>query len=90
MAVWGSSPCLDLAAHGGGGGTGRLRILIASPGDARHTLQTLAKRYTHSYAKIDVYVHEPVAEMYGRHVLQIALALEPVDRISLSFKVGCV
>jgi len=82
---WGSSPRLDLAAYGVG--YGHVKILIVSAGDARHTLQTLAKRYRHAYAKIDIYVYEPVVEMYARHVQQIALALEPIDRFSLLFKV---
>lgn len=83
---WGSSPCLDLAAYGVGHGL--IKILIVNAGDTRHILQTLAKRYRHSYTKIDIYVYEPVVEMYARHVQQIALALEPIDHISLLFKVG--
>lgn len=82
---WGSSPYLDLAAYGPG--DGHIKILIISAGDTRHLLQTLAKRYTHSYTKIDIYVYEPIVEMYARHIQQIALALEPIDRISLSYKV---
>lgn len=91
IMLWGSSPRLDLSAFGTG--RGHLRVLIVAAGDARHALQTVAKRYGHSYAKIDVHVYEPVAEMYARQLQQIALALEPVDRISLAFKVtrssGC-
>lgn len=83
--LWGSSPSLDLAEHGAG--HGHLRILVVSAGDTRHILQTLAKRYKHSYTKIEIYVYEPVVEMYARHILQIALALEPLDRMSLSYKV---
>jgi len=89
MSIWGSSPCLDLASFGGAGTRGgHLRVLVVSAGDARHVLQTLAKRYEWSYSKIDVYVYEPVVEMYARQAQQIALAIEPVDRISLSFKVS--
>ncbi|CAI6361685.1 unnamed protein product [Macrosiphum euphorbiae] len=84
--LWGSSPCLDLAAYGEVG-DGHLNILIVSAGDTRHLLQTLAKRYKHSYKKISIYVYEPVVDMYARHIQQIALALEPIDRISLSYKV---
>lgn len=83
--LWGSSPCLDLAAYGVG--NGHIKILIISAGDTRHIVQTLAKRYKHSYTKIDIYVYELVVEMYARHIQQIALALEPIDRFSLSFKV---
>lgn len=83
--LWGSSPCLDLAEYGDG--HGHLRILVISAGDARHILQTLAKRYKHSYTKIDIYVYEPIIELYARHIQQIALALEPLDRMSLSYKV---
>lgn len=83
---WGSSPCLDLAAYGVG--NGNIKILIVNAGDTRHILQTLAKRYRHLYTKIDIYVYEPVVEMYARYIQQIALALEPIDRISLLFKVG--
>lgn len=83
--LWGASPCLDLGNYGVG--DGHIKILIISSGDARHLLQTLAKRYIHSYSKIDIFVYEPVVEMYARYILQIALALEPIDRISLSYKV---
>lgn len=82
---WGTSPYLDLAAYGSN--DGHLKILVINAGDTRHLLQTIAKRYTHSYTKIDVYVYEPIVEMYARHIQQIALALEPIDRISLSNKV---
>lgn len=82
---WGSSPCLDLAAYGVG--HGHVKILVVCASDARHVLQTLAKRYRHAYTKIDIYVYEPVVELYTRHIQQIALALEPIDRFSLSFKV---
>lgn len=82
---WGSSPCVDLGAYGAG--SGHLKILIVSAGDTRHVLQTLAKRYKYSYAKIDIYVYEPVVELYARHAQQLALALEPIDRVSLSYKV---
>jgi len=84
--LWGSSPCLDLAAYDDVG-DGYLNILIVSAGDTRHLLQTLAKRYEHPYRKIRFYVYEPVVDMYARHIQQIALALEPIDRISLSYKV---
>lgn len=84
--LWGSSPCLDLASYGVGRGS--INVLIISAGDSRHVLQTIAKRYRHAYAKINMEIYEPVPEMYARHIQQIALALEPVDRISLSFKVG--
>ncbi|XP_026804057.1 dynein assembly factor 3, axonemal homolog [Rhopalosiphum maidis] len=84
--LWGSSPCLDLAAYDEVG-DGNLNVLIVSAGDTRHLLQTLAKRYKHSYAKICIYVYEPVVDMYARHIQQIALALEPVDRMSLQYKV---
>lgn len=84
--LWGSSPCLDLAAYNDVG-DGHLNILIVSAGDTRHLLQTLAKRYRHSYKKISIYVYEPVVDMYARQIQQIALALEPIDRISLSYKV---
>lgn len=83
--LWGSSPCLDLADYDVG--HGHIKILIVNAGDARHILQTLAKRYNHSYSKIEIYVYEPVIEMYARQIQQIALALEPVDRMSLSYKV---
>lgn len=83
--IWGSSPCLDLAAYGDG--NGHLKILIICASDTRHILQTIAKRYKYSYTKIEIYVYEPIAEMYARHIQQIALALEPIDRISLSYKV---
>lgn len=86
--IWGSSPCLDLGAYGVG--HGHLKILIICAGDTRHILQTLAKRYKHSYTKIDVYVYEPIVEMYARHIQQIGLALEPIDRISLSYKVDSI
>lgn len=82
---WGSSPSVDLGAYGTG--SGHLKVLIVSAGDTRHVLHTLAKRYKYSYAKIDIYVYEPVVELYARHAQQIALALEPIDRISLSYKV---
>lgn len=83
--LWGSSPYLDLAAYGSN--DGHIKILVISAGDTRHLLQTLAKRYTHSYSKIDLYVYEPIVEMYARYIQQIALALEPIDRVSLSYKV---
>ncbi|VVC43332.1 Dynein assembly factor 3, C-terminal domain,Domain of unknown function DUF4470 [Cinara cedri] len=83
--LWGSSPCLDLGAYGVG--SGHIKILIISAGDTRHILQTLAKRYKYSYSKIDIFIYEPVVEMYARHIQQIALALEPIDRFSLSYKV---
>lgn len=82
---WGTSPYLDLAAYGFK--DEHLKILVINAGDTRHLLQTLAKRYTHSYSKIDIYVYEPIVEIYARHIQQIALALEPIDRISLSNKV---
>lgn len=87
--LWGSSPCLDLADYycDDGGDDGHVNILIVSAGDTRHLLQTLAKRYKHARKKICVYVYEPVVDMYARHIQQIALALEPIDRISLSYKV---
>lgn len=84
--LWGSSPCLDLAEYVEVG-DGHLNILIVSAGDTRHLLQTLAKRYKRSYTKIRIYVYEPIVDMYARHIQQIALALEPVDRMSLSYKV---
>jgi len=84
--IWGSSPCLDLATYGIG--HGHVKILIISAGDTRHILQTIAKRYKHLYTKIDIYVYEPIVELYARHIQQIALALEPIDRFSLSFKVN--
>jgi len=86
IMLWGSSPCLDLAAYDEVG-EGHLNILIVSAGDTRHLLQTLAKRYKHSYTKISIYVYEPVVDMYARQIQQIALALEPIDRVSLSYKV---
>jgi dynein assembly factor 3, axonemal len=84
--LWGSSPCLDLAVYDEVG-DGNLNVLIVGAGDTRHLLQTLAKRYKHSYSKIRIYVYEPVVDMYARHIQQIALALEPVDRMSLQYKV---
>lgn len=82
--VWGWSPAQDLLepmpASALDGGEGPIRILMASPGDPRSILRTLARRRRGAGAAaklarpIEIYVHEESVELLARHLLLLRVA----------------
>ena len=76
-ALWGFSPARDLLdppPAAGGGAT----VLLASPGDVRHVLKTIAARRLRGGAKAPVtfLVHETSVELVARHLLLLRVAFD--------------
>ncbi|KAK3102223.1 hypothetical protein FSP39_009733 [Pinctada imbricata] len=63
-----------------------LKILLVGAGDLRHTLTTVARSYRHKKCKLHFYVLENSLELYCRHMLFLALALETPNRMGLQEK----
>jgi len=76
-ALWGFSPARDLLdppPAAGGGAT----VLLASPGDVRHVLKTIAARRLRGGAKetVTFLVHESSVELVARHLLLLRVAFD--------------
>lgn len=69
---WGYSPAIDFQNYlveTKGVDIPVLNILVVNGADARHILQTLAKRYEHPSRKINFYVVEPLVDFVAKQML---------------------
>lgn len=83
---WGFTPCLDLLSQYEEKLTQlpeELNILIVGGSDARHILQTLAKRYRHKKVNINIFIAEACMECIARHILLLYIALQPSEELGL-------
>lgn len=83
---WGLTPCLDLIYQYEeklSEPPNELNILIVGGADARHILQTLAKRYRHKKTKLNFYVVEACMETTARQILLLYVALQPLEELGL-------
>lgn len=84
---WGVTPCLDLLSKYeqtlSEPPPEELNILLVGGTDARHILQTLAKRYRHKKVKINFFLAEACMETVARHMLLIYIALQPLEDLGL-------
>lgn len=83
---WGLTPCLDLISQYEeklGEFPEELNILIVGGADARHILQTLAKRYRHKKVKVNFFLTEACMENTARQILLLYVALQPLETLGL-------
>lgn len=83
---WGLTPSLDLISQYEEKFTeppDELNILLVGGADARHVLQTLAKRYRHKKVIINFFLAEACMEIVARHILLLYIALQPLDELGL-------
>uniref|UniRef100_A0A8D8YTG2 Dynein assembly factor 3, axonemal n=1 Tax=Cacopsylla melanoneura TaxID=428564 RepID=A0A8D8YTG2_9HEMI len=87
---WGYTPAIDLQDYlieTKGEEIPVLNILVIYGADARHILQTLAKKYKHPTRKIHFYVIEPLVDFLAKQMLLLTAALEPPQALGLQEKV---
>jgi dynein assembly factor 3 len=81
---WGHSPALDVQQHVEDVSTvseqHALNVLLVGVNDVRHLLRTIAQAYRHAAGRrLHFFVLESSVESLARHLLLIALTLEPAD-----------
>lgn len=84
---WGLTPALDLVSQYESNLTcenlpEELNILIMGGSDARHVLQTLAKRYRHKRVKLNFYITEACVESFAKQLLLIYTALQSSESMA--------
>ncbi|KAL3841853.1 hypothetical protein ACJMK2_019950 [Sinanodonta woodiana] len=93
---WGFTPALDLQDEGSilslkklqimDESQDKLNILLIGAGDLRHILTTVSRSKRHHTKKLHFYIIENNMELYARHMLFLALALEKQTRMGLQEK----
>lgn len=86
---WGLTPALDLLKEledHDGNLPEEINILIVGGADARHVLQTVAKRYRHKSPKINFYLAEACVETVAKQLLLLNIALQPDNVLGLEQK----
>lgn len=83
---WGLTPALDLlqevekyARYDGQ----EVNVLLVGCYDARHVLETLAKKYRHERVQINIFLVEGCMESVSRQLLLLSVALEPPEELGL-------
>ncbi|KAI5751458.1 hypothetical protein M8J77_007673 [Diaphorina citri] len=86
---WGYTPAIDFQEYlieTKGVEIPVLNILVVYGADARHILQTVAKKYRHPRRKINFYVVEPLVDFVAKQMLLLTAALEPPHVLGLQEK----
>lgn len=99
ISFWGYSPSLDLlqTEHEEKVLTTNIRddsdkpdtinILLVGAADIRHVLKTIICANLHPKKKLHFHIFENRLELYARHMLLLAIALEPYKQVGLQDKV---